>query len=610
MTGCPLYLHGAASIIVVLFVSLTPPLSSAHGRAIAGRGCMANERDALLSFRENFLDPGGRFSSWQGQDCCGWKGVRCNNRTGHVFKLDLRASGQDYSDMIILQSEMMSSSIVALRHLRYLDLSFNDFNGTMIPLFLGNLSNLSYLDISNAGFRGLPSLLGNLSSLQYLDISYGDFDVPELSWLPRLISLKVLNMTGVDLSSISDWVHKINKLPNLKILSLTCCSLNTTISTLSHSNFTHLETLDLSNNDFDNYLLRDNWFWSVTTIKNLVLSNCGWSGSIPDVLGNMSSLEVLSLDGNFLTGVMPTNLGKLCNLQILDLSFNYVNGDIMERLPKCSWSGLRELNLQGVNLTGQLPVWLGNLISLSYFDISQNMLVGPIPSGIGNMRSLSYLDLSQNTLVGDVPDGIGALSNLTSLNLGSNNFSGILSTQHFTSLKNLEYIRLSENSMKIFLKEDWVPPFRLKKGYFRSCDMGPQFPAWLRWQTGLKYLDISNTSINDVLPEWFWDVFSYASNLDLSRNQLTGILPKRLELPSIRDMDLSSNSLSGQLPTNITAPYLRSLFLHDNHFTGTIPAYVCYSSFNEINLSNNKLTGDFSHCSDNWFNPIYARFEQ
>jgi Leucine-rich repeat (LRR) protein len=177
-------------------------------------------------------------------------------------------------------------------------------------------------------------------------------------------------------------------------------------------------------------------------------------------------------------------------------------------------------------------------------------------------------------LIGDVPDGIGLLSNLTYLSLGLNNFSGVLSEDHFVSLAKLEYLNLSQNSLKLDFAEDWVPPFRLTEGHFRSCDMGPQFPAWLRWQTGIRALDISNARINDVLPLWFWVVFSNASSLYLSRNQLSGGLPEKLELPYLEEMDLSRNSLSGQLPASLTAPYLKSLLFYSNKFTGAIPAYI------------------------------------
>jgi Leucine-rich repeat (LRR) protein len=649
MSARLLLLQGAAASFVLIVSVILSSSSFVQAKAVLSRGCVASERETLISFKKSFIDPTRRLSSWRGEDCCGWKGVGCDDQTGHVTKLDIRGH-EDFQEVDKLRGEIMNSSIIAaLPHLRYLDLSFNDFNYDIRKpfAFLGTLRNLRYLNLSNAGFFGrIPSQLGNLSRLQYLDLSNVYFQqVSDLTWLPHLSSLKSLDMSYFDLSSARDWVRKVNMLPNLKTLYLSGCVLNGTISTLSHSNLTHLETLDLSYISF-NSLLQHNWFWDVTSIKELILSRCGWSGPIPGALGNMSSLEVLYLDGNSISGIVPSTLKNLCNLQLLNLEQNNINGDILERLPECSWKKLRELHLQGANLTGQLPIWIGNLTSLSHLDISQNMLIGSIPCGIGNMRSLSILDLSQNMLggslpsgignmrslsilhlsqnmlvgsiplgignmtnltwlgindnmlVGDVPGGIGALGNLNSLSLGSNNFSGVLSKEHFASLVNLESLYLSANSLKLDFNDNWVPPFRLTHGYFQSCDMGPQFPAWLRWQTGIQELDISNTRINDVLPHWFWAVFPNASRLDLSGNKLSGPLPPKLELPFLQNMDLSGNSLSGQLPANLTAPYLGSLVLHNNHFTGTIPQYVCHG-FWEIDLSNNQLTGNFPQCQKN-----------
>jgi hypothetical protein len=137
--------------------------------------CTAGESSALLAFRAGLSDPANILSSWKGGDCCRWKGVYCGNITGHVVRLELKGTDCE-SGVGSMQEQLLSgnisSSLLGLQHLQYLDLSCNRFEKIQIPDFLGSLHKLRYLDLSMSQFIGrIPPQLGNLSSLQYLNLA-------------------------------------------------------------------------------------------------------------------------------------------------------------------------------------------------------------------------------------------------------------------------------------------------------------------------------------------------------------------------------------------------------------------------------------------------------
>jgi uncharacterized protein YjbI with pentapeptide repeats len=116
------------------------------------------------------------------------------------------------------QGGVISDSLLELKHLHYLDLSWNNFEDAHIPSFFGGLQNLRYLNLSNAGFVGtIPHQLANLSNLHSLGIGGIYLQVDNLEWLSHLSMLEFLDMSYVNLSEASNWLQVMNMLLNIAL---------------------------------------------------------------------------------------------------------------------------------------------------------------------------------------------------------------------------------------------------------------------------------------------------------------------------------------------------------------------------------------------------------
>ncbi|XP_059276972.1 receptor-like protein EIX2 [Lycium ferocissimum] len=505
----------------------------------SGVHCIESEKNALIKFNHGFKNPSQSMLSWMlEENCCSWKGVECDNTTGHVITLDLRKQ--------LLQGES-GISLPDLPYLRHLDLSQNDFRGAQIPEFISTFKNLEYLNLSSSKFGGtIPEHLGNLSRLQFLDLS-GDSSlrVNNLQWLQHLFSMKILDLSDVDMSSAKNWLHDINLLTSLSELRLSACQLATLSKSLpAFVNFTSLQILDLSLNHF--FAPIPSWLFNTShSLVHLNLTRSELGGLLPNAFGNMRSLRTLDLSGNSLVRNLPHSLGNMSSVTFLNLSRNSFTGNLPPTLPS----------------------------KLKYLDFSDNLMEGPLARSITQLKQLVVLDVSGNSFNDSI-------------------------TEHFLNFTDLRVLDLSSNSFILNLSENWMPHFQLDFISLQSCGLGTQFPQWIQTQKELSFIDISRANILGEVPDWFWNLSAKTYHIDLSQNNFTGEVPELTERVNLTKLDLSENNFHGPLPH--FSPKMMTLILAKNLFNGTI-APVCESlvmnnSLGLLDLSSNSLSGQLSDC--------------
>uniref|UniRef100_A0A0R0ECQ3 Disease resistance R13L4/SHOC-2-like LRR domain-containing protein n=1 Tax=Glycine max TaxID=3847 RepID=A0A0R0ECQ3_SOYBN len=341
-----------------------------------------------------------------------------------------------------------------LSKLRYLDLSGNYLlgGGMSIPSFLGTMTSLTHLDLSGTGFMGkIPSQIWNLSNLVYLGLG-GDSDVEPLfaenvEWLSSMWKLEYLHLSYANLSKAFHWLHTLQSLPSLTHLYLSFCTLPH-YNEPSLLNFSSLQTLHLSDTSYSPAIsFVPKWIFKLKKLVSLQLSYNEINDPIPGGIRNLTLLQNLDLSFNSFSSSIPDCLYGLHRLKFLNLRANYLHGTISDALGNLT--SLVKLDLSYNQLEGNIPTSLGNLTSLVELDLSYNQLEGTIPTSLGNLCNLRVIDLSYLKLNQQVNELLEILApcishELTNLAVQSSRLSGNL-TDDVGAFKNIERLDFSNN---------------------------------------------------------------------------------------------------------------------------------------------------------------------
>jgi kinase len=577
--------------------------SSGLLRRAAAQSRPVDEAKQLLRIKRAWGDP-PVLASWKNASSssagvhCAWPYVQCD-ASGRVTSLSLASAGVagpfphavgDLSGLTYLDVSNNSitgafpTSLYRLGSLKYLNLSQNYFGGDL-PTDIGSglTSGLTTLDINGNNFNGtIPASLSSLRNLRFLALNNNLFVGTIPAELGELTSLRSLYL-AYNTFEAGELPASLGKLTNLSVLYASQCSLV---------------------GGFPSFVLQ------MPELQLMYLSNNSLTGSIPPAVWSLKKLKELILYRNKFTGNVLVDGFAAVNLTWVDLSQNKLSGTIPEVFG--SLENLIQLYLFRNNFSGEIPASIGRLPSLRVLRLDNNKLNGPLPPELGkHSPRLAYIEADYNELTGAIPEGLCAGGQLVSVTAAGNQLNGSIPAG-LAHCATLEWLGLDSNQLSGQIPEALFTQTQLQCLLARNNQLTGSLPSTLysnltrlsleNNQIGgsipaaaaaLKVFTAGNNQFSGHIPASLSDGMPLLERLDLSGNQLSGGIPTSLgDLKQLTQMDMSGNQLTGEIPAELGAmPVLGVLDLSSNKLSGDIPPALVNPSLTSLNLSSNQLTG-------------------
>ncbi|KAK6804913.1 hypothetical protein RDI58_002697 [Solanum bulbocastanum] len=613
-----------SQLFLILLLSICCKMSDVV--AANSSKCLEDQKMLLLQLRNNLTydsEISTKLVKWnQRIDCCQWEGVTCNGE-GQVIGLDL--SAESFSGSITPLADLKFLSIVRLDGnnlsapipeffaeftnltvlslsscnligeapqkifqvptLQTIDLSVNEMLGGSLPEFpsKGSLQNLVLSDTKFSG--SLPESIGNLRKLSRVELRACNFTGPIPSSMENLTQLVLLDF---NLNSFTGSFPSFKLSKNLTDI-YTARNRLTGISS-DWEGFENLEYLDLSNNSISG-LIPESLFY-LPSLSALVLSNNKFSGQITELQNVISPLTNLDLSSNKLEGPIPEFLFELHDLYGLSLSFNKFNGTV--QLKKfTNINKLVDLDLSHNSISVDTNISESDLALLP--QLNSFMLASCNLQNISflkNQSKLSMLDLSNSQLTGEIPNWLVEINDglLRFLNLSFNQFTHLQEPYTFGFLN---FLDLHSNLLTGVIP---LPPRAAAYIDFSNNNFSTFPPDFGNYLVTARFLSIANNKVIGSIPSSICNS-SYLEVLELSNNSLNGIIPPCLAEKSstLKVLNLGKNNLIGNIPEKFSYNCeLQSLDLSQNHLTGVLPRSLSNcTKLKVLNIGNNKIKDTF-----------------